>query len=33
MSEKNEFVSFMKRQVDVEKEIMASLNKGLRENR
>jgi rubrerythrin len=31
MSEKNELVSFMKRQVDVEKEIVASLNKGLRD--
>jgi rubrerythrin len=31
MSEKNELVSFMKRQVEVEKEIVASLNKGLRD--
>lgn len=30
MGEKNELVSFMKRQVEVEKEIVASLNKGLR---
>ena len=31
MGEKNELVSFMKRQVDVEKEIVASLNKGLKD--
>jgi bacterioferritin (cytochrome b1) len=31
MSEKNELVSFMKRQVEVEKEIVVSLNKGLRD--